>query len=215
MTRPRDHYPLPIVPEHLSGMTIERLPLDTPVYVKLGGDEIYDDPTFFVSEDRHLMMSKSYDITYDDQHPTNPRGCIGIMRVAIINPATGRIEDKLIADLRLLNDAPLTDLANRAPDMTDQETYMSYASMLENSVTFDGFVASDSEPPITDTVPQGLYYGATELHVALEFLEKCSNMKLKKYIRTQQKFDKIFSTKLSDQTQSKKKKKQKSDDKKQ
>lgn len=179
------HYPRPLVPEHLTKLTIEKLPLSEVFFISPGERDDYQAPAIFVTAERELVMAKSYAIDADDAYPSNPLGLIGVMRIPIIDERSNSIRDAFVADLRFIDNHQLVDAEDTALENVDQEQFMAWVSSIEDSVVFEGFIAPEPDEDMDRDIPKGIFYGATELHPFLKQLRKRSNRVMKKYIKRQ------------------------------
>jgi hypothetical protein len=190
MKRPVYSYDRPLVPEHLTKMTIEKLPFDEAYYISPGERDDYEPPVIFVTPDRELKMSKAYAIDIDEVLPMSPLGLVGIMRVAILDPASGKINEALIGDLRFLEDHQLVDSDDAVTSMLDQEEFMAWVAAFENSMTFDGFIAPEAGFEIDEhDIPNGTMYGDEALHPFMKKLRKRSNKIMKKFMKREARGD--------------------------
>lgn len=181
----KEPYPRALVPEHLTSLSIEKLPLDTPFF--LSPDDYNDDelPVFFVDAERRLRISKSAEIDPDDEFPASPFGLVGIMKTIAIDPLTQTFREVYVADLRFIEDHQLMDGGQDEIDMDDQEEYMHWQSFLNNCIVVDGFIAPEKGAEIDKDVPRGTLYGDEKLHDSLKFLRKKGNKIMKKFVKRQ------------------------------
>jgi len=184
-----EHYEQALVPEHLTRLTIENLPLDEAFYISPGERDDYEPPAVFVSPDRHLKMRCDYAIDPDDDSPVSPIGLVGAMRVVLIDSDKNTIKDHYIADLRFLEYHSLVDADEMQGSILDQEAYMLFVEALEESVQFDAFIALDEdyEFDVDEKIPGGAFYGTPDLHPYLKLLRKRSNKLMKMFLEHQAK----------------------------
>lgn len=182
MKQPRDTFPQAIVPEHLSKLTIEKLPLDRIYYVAPGERDDYESPVIFQSPDKRLLMSKSHAIDMADEYPASPVSMVGIMRTYIIDETTDSVREHYVADLRFIGDYDLVDTENIAAD-SDQEEYMAWMSQIENSITFSAFIAAEQHTEVQENGKvRGAFYGNPQLYDVLEKMNKRGNKLMKKFL---------------------------------
>lgn len=175
MKTPRDFYPQALVPEHLTKLTIETLPLDRPYYIPPGGVNDYDSPAIYVDNEGRLRMSRATAIDEEDSCDTiTPIGVVGVMRSASIDETTGTLREVFVADLRMINSHSLADSKDVSTSITNQEEYMRYVAELENSTIFDGFIAAETDSMDSEDLPRGVFYGDESLHSILKMLDKRS-----------------------------------------
>jgi len=179
----KDFYPQAKVPEHLTPLTIERLPMDSPFYLTPGDIDEYEPPVVFVDAERRLKVSRSADIEPDQEFPPSPIGLVGIMKTVIIDRTTQTLREVYIADLRFLEDHQLTDGGEDHIDMDNQEEHMHWLTLMNDSLVIDGFIAPEQGEEIDEDIPKGILYGNVELHDSLKFLRKRSNKIMKKFMK--------------------------------
>jgi hypothetical protein len=199
-----EFYEQAIVPEHLTKMTIENLPLDEAFYISPGERDDYEPPAVFVGPDRKLMISRSHAIDMDENSPGNPLERVGIMRVALINTITESLGEYCIADLRFIEWYSLIDTDELSQGVADQEDYMSFVDMVRDAVQVDAFIAlDDDEINVDKKMPDGTFYGPSELHDSLKQLQKRSNKIMKRFMRQRVRIipkDSVNTTKPGDKT---------------
>lgn len=185
MKAPRDPIPLAVVPEHLTKLTIDKLPYDKPYYVSPGERDDYEPPVVFVDPNRRLKMSRSYAIDINHDKPTTPLGLVGVMRVVTISDSLAQpIRDVYVADLRFLEDHQLVDSDEITSGVLDQEEYMHWVAELENTIEFSAFIAPEQGSEYTKkNIPPGTMYGDSNLYSALEMLRERSDKIMKKFMR--------------------------------
>lgn len=193
MTRPT--YEQALVPEHLTKLTIEKLPFEKPFYVTPGERDDYEAPSVFVTADRRLMMARSAAIDMDAAYPASPLGLIGVMRVPLIG-ADNNVREAYVADLRFLEDHQLVDTDDMQAGVVDQEEYMAWAEAIANSVQFEAFIAPEAGEDIDDGAPSGTFYGNPELYDFLKKLRKRGNKRMKKFMQREAKADPKLATAL-------------------
>lgn len=179
----KDPYPRARVPEHLTSLSIEKLPLDTPFYLSPGEKDDYEPPVVFVDAERQLKVSKSADIDTDHQFPASPLNLVGVMETIIIDSASQTFREVYIADLRFIEDHQLVDGGESQIDTDDQEEYMHWAALMNDSIVIDGFIAPERGAEIDEDIPKGTLYGDEQLHDSLKFLRKRGNKIMKKFMR--------------------------------
>lgn len=114
------------------------------------------------------------------------------MRVALIQPDTNRVREAYVADLRFVEFHQLIDSSDMVDLSVDQEASMSWVTALENSVTFDGFIASDTDFEVgEDAIPEGDMYGDPQLYPCMEALREQSDQLLTAFIKRQDKSEAI------------------------
>ncbi len=185
MKRPEYHYDQPLVPDHLTKLTVENLPVEKAFYISPGERDSYNDDTaIFVAPDRRLMMSKTYDIDPDDAHGSSPIGRVGISRVWLMNSETMTPRQVIIADLRFLEDHQLVDSDEMKEEMIDQEGFMGALAALEDSVQIDAFIAAEAGEDFDEkNIPKGTFYGNPELYPHLKKLRKRGNKIMKQVLK--------------------------------
>lgn len=182
MKRPIDTYNRALVPEHLTKQTIESIPLEKPYYIAPGERDDFDAPTIFVGPDRQLMMARGYAIDMDDAHPYSPLELVGVMHVVVIKDGTSTAHDAYVADLRFIEDNSLVDLDQSDNATMDQEEYMRLVSDIEESITFDAFIAPEKGGTIKKTGVPSCYYGDPSLYSYLDVLKKRGDKLIKRYL---------------------------------
>lgn len=167
MKKPRDTYPSARVPEHLTRLTVEKLPFDSPCYILPGELDDFEPPSIFVTPDRKLKISSGCEIPPAGTYPANPIGLIGIMRTFIIDPNTRQIREVLIADLRFIEPHQLVDFDDILSSLQgqDQEEFMHAAAWVDKALFIDGFIAA--EPEDDSDIPTGSLYGDELLYEPL------------------------------------------------
>jgi len=191
MKRPRETYPLAIVPEHLSKLTVEKLPLDHIYYIAPGESDDYKDPAIFESPSKSLLMSKSHAIDMADEFPASPIGSVGVMKTFLIDPDTKTVRDYYVADLRFVGDHDLIDTDNLAAEL-DQEEHMAWLSSIENTIMFSAFIAADQQAKTEENGRvHGAFYGNPKLYDALDKLDKRGNKLMKKFLQRQKASEKL------------------------
>ena len=190
MKQPRDSYLQAFVPDHLTKLTIDKLPYDTPYYVSPGERDDYEPTALFVDQDRELRMSRSFAIDASDDSPRGLEllGLVGVMRSAVIDPKAkakdkNSVRDVYVADLRFIEAHTLVDSDESSASIADQEEYMHYVNELENSIKFDGFIAAEQELMENDDIPRGDFYGSESVHPMLDILAKRSKKLAKHALR--------------------------------
>jgi|GEM_PF-4048253 len=179
----RDPYPRARVPEHLTSLSIERLPLDTPFYLSPGEKDDYEPPVVFVDAERQLKVSKSADIDIDHEFPSCPIGLVGVMKTIVIDSVAQTFKEVYVADLRFIGDHQLMDAGEGQIDADDQEDYMHWLALMNDSIVIDGFIAPERGADIDDDAPKGTLYGDEQLHDSLKFLRKKGNKIMKRFMR--------------------------------
>lgn len=183
MAKPRDHYPKALVPEHLTKMTIEKLPFDQVYYVEPGEAEEGASPAIFKSPDGRLVMSTSYAIDAEDEYPASPVGMVGVMKTYHISPETRGPVDCYIADLRFMNDLSLVD-CDELSKCNDQEEIMAWLRELENTITFSGFIAAEPGADVDDSGRiKGSFFGDESLVDVLNRMRKHGDKQMKNFMR--------------------------------
>jgi len=164
------HYDRALVPEHLTKQTIELLPFDQAYYISPGERDDYEPPAIFVTPERKLVMSRSHDIDVDDAYPESPIGLVGVMHVTYVDPESQALRDAYIADLRFISDNALVDVDPGNCDAENQEEYMGYLDMLNDTIEFDAFIAPElfEEPKKGKVTIPGVFYGNPVLHPELK-----------------------------------------------
>lgn len=214
MKQPRDSYLQAFVPDHLTKLTIDKLPYDTPYCVSPGERDDYEPTALFVDQDRELRMSRSFAIDASDDSPRGLEllGLVGVMRSAVIDPKAkakdkNSVRDVYVADLRFIEAHTLVDSDESSASIADQEEYMHYVNELENSIKFDGFIAAEQELMENDEIPRGDFYGSEAVHPMLDILAKRSK-KLAKHALRQLKVENAEEIEKADAKSEKEKKKQ-------
>jgi hypothetical protein len=176
-------YDRALVPEHMTKQTLETLPLDEAFYVEPGERDSRDFPAIFVTPDRRLVMSRSHAVDREDAYPPSPYNRVGIMHSMVIDAETGALRDVYLADLRYIEDNELVDINPAAPEIVDQEEQMDLLALVENAVTFDGFIAAEelAEVKKNGSIPGDLY-GSPELHDLLHKLRKKGNRRMRRFM---------------------------------
>lgn len=174
---------MPFVPEYLSKLTIDKLPIEKAYYIDVDDNAPYDPPAVFVTPERRLHMSRSYSIDPEANTPASPLGRMGVMHITPVDPKTGILHDTYIADLRFLEPHQLADLNDDLRSAADPEERLAVLSILEDSVAFEGFIAPESGSNIDKAIPEGTFYGAPVLHPFLEQLQKRGTKIMKKHIK--------------------------------
>lgn len=180
-----DPYPRAIVPEHLTSLSIENLPFETPFYLSPGEKDDYEPPVVFVDAERQLKVSKSAEIDIDHKFPESPIGLIGVMKTILIDSSAQTIKEVYIADLRFIGDHQLMDGEEGQIDTDDQEEHLHWVALMNDSIVIDGFIASELEDEIDEDIPKGTLYGDEQLHDSLRFLRKKGNKIMKKFMKRQ------------------------------
>lgn len=175
------HYEKALVPEHLTKLTIEKLPLEKAYFVSPGDRESYEETAIFVSPDRRLMMSRTYAIDSDDARVSSPIGRVGISRIVLMDFETMKPRQAFIADLRFLEDHQLVDSDEMNEEMGDQEEFMEAVATLNNAVPFDAFIALERGEEIDKNIPKGTFYGDPQLHPHLKKLRKKGNKAVRRF----------------------------------
>ena len=188
MKQPRDSYPQAFVPDHLTRLSIENIPYDTPFYLVMPNDNddkensnrYHDEPIkIFVDHDRRLRMNSLADIDTNDSTPNLiPIGSIGIMRSHHMDPVTHDVRDIYLADLRMTNLHSLPDSDEAIRGVITQEEYIDYLSLIDNSIAFDAFIAADVDSMKNDVMPKGIFYGNETFYPQLETLNKQTEIRL-------------------------------------
>lgn len=193
MKTPRDPIPLAVVPEHLTKLTIEKLPYDKAYYVSPGEHDDYEPPAIFVDPSRRLKMSKSHAIDTDHDKPTTPLGLVGVMRTYIISDSLHQpIRDVYVADLRFVEDHQLVDTDEITSGLLEQEEYMHWVAELEHTIEFSAFIAPEKGSEYTrKKIPPGTMYGNEELYGVLESLRERSDKIMKKFMKKEARQKKI------------------------
>lgn len=184
----RQHYEQALVPEHLTKLTIEKLPFEKAFYVTPGERDDYEAPAIFVTADRRLSMSRSAVIDMDDAYPASPLGLVGVMRVPLIGSESG-VREAYIADLRFIEDHQLVDTDDLGVNLADQEEYMSWIAAMEDSIQFEAFIAPERGAEFDESIPSGVFYGNPELHELLKKLRRRGNKRMKKFMQREYKAD--------------------------
>lgn len=179
----KDPYPRARVPEHLTSLSIEKLPLDTPFYLSPGEKDDYEPPIVFVDAERQLKVSKSADIDIDHEFPASPIGLVGVMKTIAIDSVALTFREVYVADLRFIGDHQLMDAGEGQMDVDDQEDYMHWLALMNDSIVIDGFIAPELGAEIDKDVPRGTLYGDEELHDSLKFLRKKGNKIMKRFMK--------------------------------
>lgn len=107
------HHPGALVPEYLTSLTIEKIPVDTPYYVN-PGDPTDDNSTsaLFVTDDKQLRMSRSEIIDPESDYTGTPIGMVGIMKTLVTDEQLG-LREVYIADLRFIDNNAILDIGVR------------------------------------------------------------------------------------------------------
>lgn len=189
MKGPIFHHDRALVPEHLTKQTIETAEFDVPFYIEPGDEDDYDGPKVFVTPDRRLVMSRTETLARADAYPQEPLGKIAVMRVALLNTESLAARDAFVADLRFMEDGGLISVEPQELDGENQGEYMRMAHILDDTITFDAFIAAEGEFDITDPNVPGAFYGNKELYPFLRSLRKRGNEVLARYIERQSKHD--------------------------
>lgn len=179
-----EFYEQAIVPEHLTRLSIENLPLDEAFYISPGDKEDYEPPAIFVNHERKLMISREHDIDQDDIKPGTPVGLVGVMRTMVINSVTNKVTEHCIADLRFIEWHSLIDVSEVSQSMTDQESFMSFVDMVNEALQVDAFISLDVDYDfeVGKKIPKGTFYGSPELYPNLEQLQKRGSKLMKKFL---------------------------------
>ena len=179
-----EHYDRALVPEHLTGLTIENLPLDEAFFIFPGENNGYDTPTVFVGPGRELMINSECDIDMGTNKPGTPVGRVGIMRTMVINPGTNEVTEHVIADLRFVEWHSLMHIDNSSQDMSDQESFMIVVDFVADSTAVDAFIAPDKDFDFEKSkkIPEGTFFGPPELYPNLEALQKRGSKLMKKVL---------------------------------
>lgn len=183
MKRQIDEYPKPLVPEHLTKLTIEKLPFEEPFFIPPGDRDDYEDGAIFVTEDRILRMSKSFAVSPEAAHPVSPVGLVGVMRIPRFDAESQTVSEVFIADLRFIEDHQLVDAGGIALDASDQEEFMAWVDTINDSVSFAAFIAPEHGSEIDDDVPKGTLYGDPSLYPHLKKLRKGGDEAMKKFLK--------------------------------
>lgn len=181
------HYPGALIPEHLTTMTVEHLPLDTPFYVMPGDPKDKDEPlTVFTTDDRKLRMSRTEIIDGDADVPHMPMGHVGIMRTLVPDEQHG-MREVYVADLRLVDNHEIINLGNASLVESDQEDFMDWTAMVTETVHIEAFIAPDADDEFDphEDFPKGALYGDDSLYPALKLLRKRTNKVMKRFARQQ------------------------------
>ncbi len=182
MKRPK-RYPGALVPEFLTTFTIEGLKTDKPVFIYPGNADDDESPPLFVTSDRKLRIDKNHIIDGDDAYPEGTQERVGIMKTLIPDPTNG-FKEVYVADLRFVDNHQIVDIANASSFGNDQEAYVDWLGMVEDSIEFDAFIAPEfnDELDVEEDVPGGVFYGNEQLYPALRILRKKSNRITKRYM---------------------------------
>lgn len=190
MKGPIFHHNRALVPEHLKKQTIETAEFDVPFYIEPGDEDDYEEsPVVFVAPGDRLVMSRTETLNRADAYPQEPLGKVAVMRVMLMNPETFTVRDAYVADLRLVGDGGLLSAEQLEIDGENQGEYMRMANLLEDTITFDAFIAAEGDFDITDPNVPGAFYGSPELYPFLRTLRKRGNEVLARYIERQSKPD--------------------------
>lgn len=195
MQKPIDQYPQPLVPEHLTSLTIEKLPLEVPYYVSPGEQDEFEELVLFVTDDRHLKMSKSHALKPSDASPSSPVGLVPVMRVPVIDAERQTVSEAYVADLRFIENHQLVDTKGVLAGMDDQEEFMAWLATIEDSVDFAAFIALEDDDEISKNIPSGAFYGDPGLYPFLEQLRKKSDGTMKKVLKRQAKNEDVVKSK--------------------
>lgn len=178
--RLNDQFPKAKIPDHLTRLSIEKLPLDTAFYISPGEEEDYEPPVMFVDDERNLRISNRAAIDIDDQTPTITAGLVGIMKTIVTDPETKIFREVLIADLRFIEDHQLISNQDTKPGEGDQEAYSNWLDHMNDTVIVDAFIAPELGVEPDSLTPKGVFYGSQDMHDSLKFLRKNANKIVKK-----------------------------------
>lgn len=185
MKQPRDSYPQAFVPEHLTKLTIDMLPLDIPFYISPGERDDYEPPAVYVDHDKRLRMSRSVAVDSADSLTNGvPFGLVGVMRSTHIDEETNTVKEVYVADLRMVDAYSLVSSDDINTMMLDQEEYMQYVAELERSIVFDGLIVADSDDMDNKDLPRGAFYGSEAVHSQLKVLSKRSKHLVRHALKT-------------------------------
>lgn len=200
MESQNNNYEQAFVPEHLTALTIDILPLDEVYYIEPDDRDTYETtPGIFVADNRNLKMSRDYSIDMDDGACEVPVGRVAIMRVALIDPEALTVRDAFIADLRFIENHQLTDMARLMSGSSNQEESMYLADVIGNSVAFNGFIAPEADFEIDQDIPEGTLYGPESLHPHLEFLRGRTNEVMERYLQREAQVDEVVAEEVKTQ----------------
>ncbi len=179
-----EHYDRALVPEHLTGLTIENLPLDEAFFIFPEGDNGYSPPTVFVGANRELVINRDYDIDMDTKKPGTPVGRVGVMRTMVIHPDTNEVTEHIIADLRFVEWHSLTHVDNGPQDISDQESFMALVDLVAQGLVVDAFIAPDKDFNYEKDkkIPKGTFFGPSELYPNLDKLQERGSKLMKKFL---------------------------------
>ncbi|MBC7512730.1 hypothetical protein H7142_03695 [Candidatus Saccharibacteria bacterium] len=171
MTKP-ESFPLAQVPSHLTKLDIDSMPIQTPFYVDVDPEHVWDEtPTAFVEKKSgSLNLIGSSEVDTDDEFPSSPIGRIGIMRVLLIDE-NQRFESQLVADLRYIGDNELAvvDDIDEAPEQ--QEEFNSWEAYRRDVRPVVAFIAPHPKGKTSKKgVVKSVYYGPEAFHDNLDLL---------------------------------------------
>lgn len=179
-------YENPFVPEYMSQLTIETLPLDTPYYIDPGDKDSYEPPAIFITEQRRLAMSRQFVVDDEDRRPGSPLELVGVMRTAYVDPSSGPVT-AYVADMRFMTPYSLSDFDKLSLTSTDQEEFMAWAEHLKDVIHFGGFLALQPKANIkrNGTMPGAEVYGSPVLYPALDKLRQKGDKLIKGFMKAQ------------------------------
>lgn len=174
----------PFVPDYMSQLTIETLPLDTAYYIDPGDKDDYEPPAIFIGEARRLVMSRQVTIDDEDRNPPSPLELIGVMRTVYVDPEHGP-KTAYVADTRFMQPYSLSDFDRLSMSGSDQEEFMAWAEHLRDVIHFSGFLALQPKAHIkrNGTMPPAEIYGSPALYPALDQLRKKGDRRIKAYMK--------------------------------
>ena len=184
MINPADIYPKALVPEFLTELSIEKLPLETPLYIHIDELDEYDVGLFVDSESR-LRISKDCQLPPASEETDSPIGKIGIMKTHVIDSEARSLRCAYVADLRFIDNHRLSTMPHNSPDM--EEEYMDIIDELNDSIAFDAFVTKNLERRDRRGEPMAAFYGDESFHEALSTLGDQGDRLMNRYLKSQKK----------------------------
>ena len=186
MKRPDVPFENPFVPDYLTELTIENLPLDVPYYIEPGSREDYEAPAVFVTGERRLAMSKQFIIDDEDRHPHSPLELVGVMRTIYYDEQNGPTT-AYVADTRFLPPYSLSDFDQLQFSGDNQEEFMAWSEHIKNVVHFAGFLSLHPKAEIkrSGAMPAAEVYGHAGMYPALDRLRKVGDKSIKRFMQSQ------------------------------
>ena len=107
------------------------------------------------------------------------------MKSAVISPDTQTLDEVYIADLRFIADHQLINAGKAQIDTDDQEDYMGWLALMNDSVVVDGFIAPEQGANTDEDELSGTLYGDEQLHDSLRFLREKADKAMGAFRRRQ------------------------------